>query len=818
MPLFWLSISFLTGILLAALLSLHLLAWLVLAGLALLYAISSRKLTILVLHSWGRSLSRLVGFLPLWGVRGLVCLQKGFSRLVLPAGWLVAALCLGGARYQTALPQIGSTDLAYYNDAPESLVLDGWLLEPADLRDQYSFLRLRVDRLRLPEQDQDLVVDGQLLVRTAPGVPWQYGDRLRLDGWLVNAPEQEDFSYRQYLARQGIYSYMTTNSVLRIGVGEGNPLIAAAYRMRQRALDLVYRYWPDPEASLLAGILLGVETGIPTDVAAAFRDTGTAHIIAISGSNIAIIAGFISATLGRWLGARRRFFVAGLSTLLVLGYAFIVGADAAVVRAAVMGGLALFAVTLGRRTNGLNSLALVAAVMALINPYFLWDVSFQLSFMATLGLVLFAGPFSATFSGAMERWWGAGVAAGLSGPVGEYILFTIAAQITTLPVILLQFERLSNIALLANPLILPVQPLVMGTGGLALLSGILFEPIGQFVAWFAWPFTRFTIAVVESLARVPGAAWVTGPVAPVLLVVYMALLLSVGLAWEPLKGLLRRLADLAGGKTLFAALITLGVLAALVWRIGLHAPDECLHLYILNTGGGEALLIQAPTGRYVLINGGARASLLSAELGRRLPLFKRRVDWLVVGGVRDEQIAALPVTVERYPPDEVLWTGPTAGSASARTLYRQLTAARVEMIEPQAGQVLDLGDGARLEVLAVTPRGAVLLLEWDKFRVLLPVGIDFEALDDMISQSDLAPLSALLLADSGYAPLNPPQLFTRLQPQVVLLSVAAGNREGLPSPETLKALQGYNLLRTDQNGWIELVTDGEQMWVEAQRK
>jgi len=186
--------------------------------------------------------------------------------------------------------------------------------------------------------------------------------------------------------------------------------------------------------------------------------------------------------------------------------------------------------------------------------------------------------------------------------------------------------------------------------------------------------------------------------------------------------------------------------------------------------------------------------------------------------VRDEQIAALPVTVERYPPNAVLWAGPTAGTASARTLYGQLTTAQVEMMEPQAGQALDLGGGARLEVLAVTPRGAVLLLLWDQFWVLLPVGMDFEALDDLLSRSDLAPPSALFLADSGYAPLNPPELFARWQPQVVLLSVVAGNREGLPSPETLKALQGYNLLRTDQNGWIELSTDGEQMWVEVPRK
>jgi hypothetical protein len=174
--------------------------------------------------------------------------------------------------------------------------------------------------------------------------------------------------------------------------------------------------------------------------------------------------------------------------------------------------------------------------------------------------------------------------------------------------------------------------------------------------------------------------------------------------------------------------------------------------------------------------------------------------------------------MERYPPGAVLWAGPTAGSSSARTLYSQLLETDLEIVEPQVGQALDLGEGARLEFLAITGRGAVLALEWDNFRALLPVGMDFEALEGLLACQDLGPLSALLLADSGYAPLNPPELFDRMQPAVVLLSVEAGNREGLPSPEVLKALQGYTLLRTDRHGWIEITTDGEQMWVEVERK
>jgi len=101
---------------------------------------------------------------------------------------------------------------------------------------------------------------------------------------------------------------------------------------------------------------------------------------------------------------------------------------------------------------------------------------------------------------------------------------------------------------------------------------------------------------------------------------------------------------------------------------------------------------------------------------------------------------------------------------------------------------------------------------------LIPIGIDFETLERLQADSSLTPITALLLAESGYAPANPPEWIEKLSPEVVLLSVAAGDREGRPSPEMLKAAQGYNLLRTDQNGWIELTTDGEQMWVEVERR
>lgn len=126
--------------------------------------------------------------------------------------------------------------------------------------------------------------------------------------------------------------------------------------------------------------------------------------------------------------------------------------------------------------------------------------------------------------------------------------------------------------------------------------------------------------------------------------------------------------------------------------------------------------------------------------------------------------------------------------------------------------------GGRLHVLASGPRGAVLLLEWGDFRAPLPVGVDFETLERLQTDPELGQVTALLLAESGYAPTNPPGWIAKLRPKVALLSVAAGDRQGRNEPETLQALEGYTLLRTDRNGWIALITDGEQFWAEVERK
>jgi competence protein ComEC len=787
-PLLWLSLAFLIGIVLAFQLGWALGAWLALAGLALAWLVLRR--------------------LPLRWPRSFPSVEHLTYPVPVPV--LLLALALGGARFTLAQPRFDSTSLASYNDRDQTFILEGVLIQPPDERDTYTLLRLRVDRLRPVDDPLFQPVSGVLQARLTPGGDWRYGDRLQARGRLETPPVWEDFSYRDYLARQGVYSLMNQASARLLLHEQGNPLLAWVYALKERALATLYRIFPDPEASLLAGILLGVETGIPASVQQAFQATGTSHIIAISGFNITILAGLFSTVFVKLLGKRRRFLAAGLSVVAIGLYTVLVGAGAAVVRAALMGTLALFARQIGRQQDGLNSLGLVAALMALANPNILWDVGFQLSFMATLGLVLYATSLSEAFVRLATRRLPGSTAQRLAGPVGEYVLLTFAAQITTLPLIAYYFNRISLVAFLANPLILPAQPPLMILGGLAMLFGLIFQPLGQLLAYLAWPFVVYTIRLVEFFARIPGAELDLGQVALALILLYYLLLF----AWTFARSSLRaRLAGLKPG----AALLGLGLVVVLVWRSALAIPDGRLHLEMLDVGSGDAFLIHTPTGRYVLVDGGPSPRALSDALGRHLPLGRRRLDWLVVAGASAEQIGALPEALPRFPPDQVLWAGAPLGTAAARDLQAALGQAAISVHTAESGQILDLGQGAHLEVLAAQRSGAILLLEWRSFRTLLPIGLDEDLCQSLLEEPGPLPVNALLLAGSGAAELNPPEWLQAWEPQLALLSVGTGDRRARPDPQVLEAVQGYTLLRTDRNGWVELTTDGERLWVEVEK-
>jgi competence protein ComEC len=782
----WFSLAFLGGIVLASLVSLHIFTWITLLIVSIFFVVLSQILAARVPESF-----------PL----------HPFAFI------LLCAFCLGAVRYQISVPRFNAFHIAFYNDREYDLLITGTLVEPPDYRDDYTNLRLDVSQV--DTGDGNLPVDGLLLARVSDNQVFQYGDLVRLRGKLKTPPENEDFSYRDYLAAQHIHSYMSSAEVTILPGRGGNLISAALYEFKGKALENIYRLFPDPESSLLAGILLGVDTGLTRDLQQAFKNTGTAHIIAISGFNISIIAGLFVTFFSRFLGPRRGALLAAIG---IFFYTILVGGDAAVVRAAIMGSLALFARQIGRRQAALNTLLAVALLMCLWNPLYLWDVGFQLSFFATLGLILYAESFSQFANKIITRYFPASIAGRFTKLFSEFVLLTFAAQLTTIPIMAYHFKRISLVSFIANPFILPAQPAVMILGGLAVLLSLVWFPLGQLAGWVTWPFVVYTIRLVEIFDRVPHGTIFLGDLSIWFVVFFYAILFAVTFSGTSIKEWFQsvkrdRLKVPAG-----AGLIVLVLALLLIWRAAAAVPDKYLHVTFLDVGSAETVLIKTPTGKHVLINGGPSVTTLSDELGRRLPTFNRKLDWLIVAGTEENDVAALPRLIERYPPDVVLWSGNKEASFSAGVLNEYLSLSDIEVVNAEPEQTLELGDGATLRALTVGPRGAILLIEWQNFRALLPVGMSFEALDELRSGASVGPVNVLSLADAGYTPSNPPEWIANLNPELVLLSVDAADENGMPDREVLESLKDYDLLRTDQNGWVEITTDGTQMWVNVERK
>jgi competence protein ComEC len=777
LPLMWVSLAFLAGIVLAKLVSLPLFLWLILTIIAITAAIILRR-----------------------------------STFILPAACLIA-IFTGAARYQTTVPTLNISQIAWFNDRNYDILVTGTLVEPPDTRDTYTNLRLQVEQV--DTGTDQFKVGGLLLARVQANQTYHYGDIVRVRGRLQTPPEDEDFSYRDYLAREGIRSYMPSADATLLPGSEENPLAAAIYALKEKSLDNIYRLFPDPEASLLAGILLGVDSGLSEPLQQAFKNTGTAHIIAISGFNIAIIAGIFVKLFSRILGTRRGTAAAIVG---IAFYTFLVGANAAVVRAAIMGTISLFAVQVGRRQQGLNTLAFVAGLMALINPLVLWDIGFQLSFFATLGLVLYGDTFQQAAEKLIAHFFPSSNAEKFSELFAEFILLTFAAQLTTLPIMAYQFKQISLISFAANPFILPAQPAVMILGGQAVFASLLYFPLGQLIAWAAWPLTAYTIRMVELFNAVPHGVIYLGGFSLGFVVLYYGVLLSITFAGSTIKS---RLSSLRGRlpylseATILAALL---ILTIFTWRLTADTPDGNLHITFLNAGSADAVLIQTPTGRNILIDGGPSTSSLSDALGRRLSPLDHNLDWLILASTNEDQVTSLPRVLPRYPPKNVLLGGNEQASFSAREVIQWLADESIPVTRAEEGQTLDLGKGATLKIVNISSGGATVLIEWKGFRSLLPIGENFDTLDQLEYGNAIGHVSVLSLAQSGLSQLTPPDWIRNLDPQLSVLSVAAGDPEGLPDQDTLDALAGRSLLRTDLNGWIEVKTDGKQMWIRVEKK
>ena len=732
-------------------------------------------------------------------------------------------LLLGAGRYLLAVPHFDQDDLATYNDQGW-ITLQGVVIGEPDVRGTRADLRLRVENLL--SDNASHAVGGLALVRVPRYFDYRYGDRLEVSGLLETPPEFEDFSYRDYLARQGVYSLMRRAQVTLLARDEGSPFWRAIYAFKARAQRTIAEILHEPQASLLTGILLGVETGIPRDLMADFSTTGTTHIIVISGFNFVIIAGLLSALGTRLFGRARSFYFALAGIVL---YTLFVGPSGAVVRAAVMGGLYAWGVHLGRQTDAFNSTLAAALLMTIWNPNLLWDLGFQLSFFATLGLVWFTDPLQHRFEGLLARLLPQAWERPASAFLNESLVVTTAAQITTLPIILYNFGQLSLVTLVTNLLILPVQPAVMLCGGVATIGGLIWSPLGHALGWVAWLFLTYTIKMVKLTAIVPYASVSLGRVsAGSVWACYGLLLVGVWIMnqdEEKRKAWWNKLTHRLPTKALVGGL---AIILILVWIAVASQPDGKLHVVFFDVGQGDAIFIQSPTGQQVLVDGGPDPTTLLARLGEQMPFWDRSLDLVILTHPDADHLTGLVPVLERYRVAQVFDTGQPSDTPAFARWQELLAEEKVPVLDSRAGTKVALGGDVTLTVLHTgtnlmtggaadsNNNSIVTRLVMGQVSVLLPGDIEAEVEHELIRSGQPLPSTVLKAPHHGSDTSSSPAFLEAVNPQLVVISVGQDNLFGHPSPEVLARLALYTLLRTDEQGNVEVITDGQRLWVKTQ--
>lgn len=656
-------------------------------------------------------------------------------------------------------------------------------------------------------------------------------------------PRDDGSGFADYLAARGAEWTLRSRS-MRLVDREGG-LTSTVEELRWDIDTSLSRALPEPEAGLAAGILIGLRERVSRQTADDFTITGLTHVVAISGWNIALVAGIVTGLL-RATGLPRR----GRSILVVVAiaaYTLLAGAEASVIRAAVMGGVVMIAREGGRPSGAATALGLACWCLLAADPGMVRDIGLQLSLAATAGLLALGGPAERAVRrlsrGHAPSW------------LCETLGVSLAAQLATLPLILFHFGRLSLISPFANLLVAPVVPLAMLGAFVAVLLGpLLVTPTASLllapVTLAAWLPLAAMVRGGHLLAGVPLASTELPPpldlggavLALALLVATLAAVrrrAAAGRSSGPLDRSVRDRSRMhaaghdvpsGGPRHMRRRLMTAG-LAVLIGTLGglvvLARPASLLHVSVLDVGQGDAILLEGHEGSRLLVDGGPDPDLLVRRLDERIPLWDRRIDMALLTHPHEDHVGGLAGMIGRYRVGLIAETG-MLSRGSGHTELREAAArhgiARVRLAQ---GDRFSL-DGAAVHVVwpprgsvpdeapssgrAVNDASLVLDIRVGRQRLLLTGDIE-EDMDAALVEAirpDGRPWHFLKVAHHGSATATSEHLLAAIRPRLAAVSAGVGNTYGHPAPATLERLTqaGAHIWRTDTQGTLGLAFDG----------
>ena len=751
-----------------------------------------------------------------WILAGLAVL---LLVLALAAGRGFAAVALGASAFAVAAGAAAAEACAYdaaplrqwvrgHQGAEEPVLLRGLAVADGRAAGDRLQLVLDVDTLDLRGERRPIPGRARLDVGGSPSEDRAIIEGDRVEAWAVlrvphgfGTPGAYDAAAQA--RRDGIHAFGYVKSrrlvtrARREGVGG---LRDVAARARQRAREAILAYvLPGPEQGLVRAMTIGDRTGVEPETAEAFRIAGTYHVLALSGTQVALVAGLVL-----WVMTRLEtppLARAALASSALVFYAVFVGGDVPVTRATVMAVVMLAGRALDLDADLANLLGLAAILLLLHHPSWIGDVGFQLSFAATLGLLLLSSVLAARLP---PMKWRLELA----------IAASMAAQAALVPLLLVHFHRLALAALVLNLAAVPLSAAVLFTGFAVVLASAGPSGLAYRVGDVAWICAHALLRSGEVVRLVPGLD-VRHPTPPLwAMVVFLAGLL-----------LLRAPARFRAGVVTTA----LG-LAALLCAARPAPGDGRLSLTALDVGQGDCLAVRSPRGRLWMVDAGgsfdARFDIGEAVVGPYLwSQGWRRIEALVLTHAHPDHVGGAPFLLRAFDLGAT-WEGPAPrhdrGYAELDAALRAGGAARRTV----ARGVREDWDGVAVEVAGPRPPrrapwttrnddSVVLRLSWGSVTFLLTGDIEAAGEDALGAVA----AQVLKVPHHGSRSSSSARLLAAVSPRVALVSVGHANRFGHPHPEVVDryARAGVWLMRTDRDGATTVSTDGERIFLRTFR-
>ncbi len=662
------------------------------------------------------------------------------------------------------------------------------------------------------------------------------GDRPTIEGAIRPRP---DSPYGDYLERIGAIGTLTARSMtVERPPADASRAIEAA---RQAAASALAAVLPEPEAGLAAGILVGLRDRVDRDLAAAFTTAGVSHVVAISGWNIAIVAAAVAAMAGRMRRRRRSI----LTMVAIVAYVAFAGASASVVRAGAMAGVVLLARESGRAGRAAAALAWAAVILLVADPGLIRDAGFQLSALATAGLIAWATPLT----GWIDR-----VGRGhVPGWLAESLGVSLAAQAATLPIVLASFGRLAILSPVVNLAVVPLVAPAMAAGLVAMLGGFLVlagapSLVGSVLAAPGWVSLRIMVAIVDAMASLPFASiTLPGPIASVTAVATLAVIALAHVRWRgrhigpavaaappnPDQVPRSKRPSARPSRLPRLAAVTLVITVVVTGAVLVSRSSGVARVSVLDVGQGDAILVEGSRGGRLLIDGGPDPGRLLVVLDQRIPPWDRRIDAVILSHPHEDHVAGLARLLDRYQVRRVFEPGMRGpGPGYAAWLARLASAGSPMRLGLAAGDRIAVDDidlrvlwPVRGRVPLVPPDGGtginnvsvVLLGSVGDYRFLLAGDVE-EAIDSSLLAESLPRLDLLKVAHHGSRTATTQAFVDAVRPRIAIASAGTGNPYGHPARATRERLSGADarVFRTDRDGTVAVTFGAPELTVRAE--